>query len=52
VLLARLHPRFAHLTPDMARRMEADLVFEHSEASRDFGYAPGKFDLTYLTLTH
>jgi uncharacterized protein YbjT (DUF2867 family) len=52
VLLTRLHPRFAHLTPDMVLRMEADLVFEHSEASRDFGYAPGKFDPTYLTLTH
>jgi nucleoside-diphosphate-sugar epimerase len=52
VLLARLHPRFAHLTPDMALRMEADLVFEHSEASRDFGYAPGKFDPAYLTAMH
>lgn len=44
VLLARLHPRFAHLTPDMAVRMQADLVFDHTEASRDFGYSPGKFD--------
>jgi nucleoside-diphosphate-sugar epimerase len=52
VLLARLHPRFAHLTPDMALRMEADLVFEHGEASRDFGYAPGKFDPAYLTAMH
>lgn len=52
VSLARLHPRFAHLTPDMALRMETDLVFEHSEASRDFGYAPGKFDPAYLTTMH
>lgn len=52
VLLARLHPRFAHLTPDMALRMEVDLVFEHGEASRDFGYAPGKFDPAYLTMMH
>ena len=52
VLLARIHPRFAHLTPEMALRMEADLVFEHGEASRDFGYAPGKFDPAYLTAMH
>lgn len=49
VHLARLHPRFAHLTPDMALRMQADLVFDHSEATRDFGYCPGKFDPAYLT---
>ncbi|MES2363886.1 MAG: NAD-dependent epimerase/dehydratase family protein [Pseudomonadota bacterium] len=49
VSLARLHPRFAHLTPDMALRMQSDLVFEHSDATRDFGYSPGKFDPTYLT---
>jgi len=52
VRLARLHPRFAHLTPDMVRRMESDLVFEYGEASRDFGYAPGKFDPAYLTVIH
>lgn len=49
VHLARLHPRFAHLTPDMALRMQADLVFDHSDATRDFGYCPGKFDPAYLT---
>lgn len=49
VKLARLHPRFAHLTPDMALRMEADLVFDHSEAAHDFGYKPGTFDPAYLT---
>ena len=37
VSLARLHPRFAHLTADMALRMQADLVFDHSAATRDFG---------------
>jgi nucleoside-diphosphate-sugar epimerase len=52
VLLARLHPRFAHLTPDMALRMQADLVFDHTEASRDFGYSPGQFDPRYLTSMH
>ena len=49
VKLARLHPRFAHLTPDMALRMEADLVFDHTDATRDFGYRPGMFDPAYLT---
>ncbi len=49
VTLARLHPRFAHLTPDMARRMQADLVFDHGEATRDFAYSPRKFDPAYLT---
>ena len=48
VRLARLHPRFAHLTPDMALRMQADLVFDHSDATRDFGYSPGRFDPGYL----
>ena len=48
VQLARLRPRFAHLTPDMALRMQADLVFDHSDATRDFGYCPGKFDPAYL----
>lgn len=48
VTTARLHPRFAHLTPDMALRMQTDLVFDHSDATRDFGYRPGKFDPSYL----
>lgn len=49
VFLARMHPRFAHLTPDMARRMQTDLVFDHGDATRDFGYCPGRFDPAYLT---
>lgn len=49
VALARLHPQFGHLTPDMALRMQADLVFDHSDATRDFGYSPGQFDPAYLT---
>lgn len=49
VRLARLHPRFAHLTADMALRMQADLVFDHQDATRDFGYRPGRFDPAYLT---
>jgi uncharacterized protein YbjT (DUF2867 family) len=52
VRLARLHPRFAHLTADMALRMQADLVFDHQDATRDFGYQPGRFDPAYLTTLH
>lgn len=48
VRLARLHPRFRHLTADMARRMSQDLVFDHSDAARDFGYAPKVFSPEYL----
>ena len=48
VCLARLHPKLTHLTPDMALRMQADLVFDHSAATHDFGYCPGKFDPAYL----
>lgn len=36
-------PRFRHWTPAMADRMNQDLVFDHSAASRDWGYAPGPF---------
>ncbi|MES2400039.1 MAG: hypothetical protein V4573_08630 [Pseudomonadota bacterium] len=46
--LARLHPRFAHLTPEMALRMQSDLVFDHADATQDFGYEPGGFDPAYL----
>jgi nucleoside-diphosphate-sugar epimerase len=48
VALARLLPRFSHLTSDMALRMQIDLVFDHSDATQDFGYRPGLFDPTYL----
>ncbi len=50
VHLARLHPRFAHMTSDMALRMQVDLVFDHGDATLDFGYRPGKFDPAYLLI--
>ncbi len=40
IALIRLMPRFGHLTPEMADRMNADLCFDHSAATRDFGFAP------------
>lgn len=36
-------PGLGHVTPDMADRMDADLVFDGSDARRDFGYDPGPF---------
>lgn len=40
---ARLLPKYRYLTPDMADRMEKDMVFSHEDASRDFGFAPRDF---------
>lgn len=48
VKLGKLHPRFTHLTPDMALRMQTDLVFDHSDATADFGYTPDIFTPDYL----
>lgn len=42
--LVRCLPRFRHLHMQMAYRMNQDLYFDHSDAHRDFGYAPRKFD--------
>lgn len=41
----RFIPRYRNWTPAMAERMNSDLVFEHSEASRDFGFSPRPFVL-------
>jgi nucleoside-diphosphate-sugar epimerase len=40
---ARRLPRYGHLTPEMANRMNEDLVFDPSAARRDFGYDPRPF---------
>ena len=44
--IAVLHclPRYRHWTTAMAERMNQDLCFDHSEASRDFGYLPKNFE--------
>lgn len=41
----RLIPRFRHWTPQMAERMNKDMVFDHSEAAADFGFSPRPFVL-------
>jgi len=46
LMFLRLLPRFRHWSPAMAERMNSDLVFDHSEASRDLGFTPRPFHLT------
>lgn len=36
-------PRYRDFNPEMARRMNQDLVFDSSDAVRDFGFAPRGF---------
>jgi len=43
--LVRLFPRFRAASPGMAERMMSDMAFDHSEASRDFGFRPRPFVL-------
>ncbi|QDT90778.1 NAD-dependent epimerase/dehydratase family protein [Gimesia algae] len=45
IAVVRNLPRFRHLTAGMAERMNADLVFDHSEAQQDFGFQPRPFEL-------
>jgi nucleoside-diphosphate-sugar epimerase len=39
----QLMPAFSNLTPAMVDRMNEDLVFDHTPAVRDFGFAPRPF---------
>ena len=43
VLTLRQLPRYRHWTTAMAERMNRNLVFDSTEATRDFGYAPKRF---------
>ena len=44
--MLRLFPRYRHLTPQMAERMNVDLVFDHADARRDLNFQPRKFQLS------
>ena len=46
IAISLLHvlPRYRHWTTAMAERMNQDLCFDHSEATRDFGYLPRAFE--------
>jgi nucleoside-diphosphate-sugar epimerase len=39
----RFFPKFRHWSYTMAQRMNQDHVFDHSDATRDFGYSPTAF---------
>lgn len=43
ISMARLLPRYRSLTPAVAERMNQDMVFDSSEAIRDFGLKPRGF---------
>jgi nucleoside-diphosphate-sugar epimerase len=42
----RLLPKYRHWSVAMAERMNSDLVFDHSDAERDFGFSPRPFQLS------
>ena len=46
VALLRLVPRYRNWSSAMAERMNRDLVFDHGEATRDFGFEPRAFVLS------
>ncbi len=41
----KIFPRFKKWTPAMVDRMNSDLVFDHLDAAKDFGFAPRPFIL-------
>ena len=46
VAFLRLLPRYRHWSAAMAERMNRDMVFDHANAVRDFGYCPRAFMLS------
>ncbi len=46
VAMLRHLPRYRHWSTAMAERMNRDLVFDHAEAARDFGFKPRAFTLS------
>ncbi len=50
VKILRLVPRYQKWSTAMAERMNYDMVFDHSEAERDFGFKPRDFRLTLKDL--
>lgn len=41
---ARAVPRFRKLSPELVTRMNVDMCFDHSEATRDLGFRPRGFE--------
>lgn len=50
VACMRLLPRYRHWSVAMAERMNSDLVFDHLDAERDFGFSPRPFRLSLKDL--
>lgn len=46
IKLLKPFPRYSNWSIAMVERMRRDLIFDHSEASRDFGFAPRSFRLS------
>lgn len=49
IRIASLLPGKRGLTGEMVTRMNADLAFDHADATRDFGFAPRNFNLNCRT---
>ncbi len=45
VTMVNLVPRYRHWTVEMVERMNRDLVFDHTDATRDLGFSPRPFGL-------
>ena len=45
ITMSKLVPRFGDISIGMAERMNQDLIFDHSDAVRDFSFRPGPFHL-------
>lgn len=43
----RIFPRYRHWTAAMAERMNLDMVFDHCDATKDFGFVPRPFTLEH-----
>ena len=43
IVLARMLPRYRGLTPEVADRMNQDMVFDYAPAARDLGFRPRGF---------
>ena len=43
IAMARMLPRYRGLTPEVADRMNQDMVFDYAAAARDLGFAPREF---------
>ncbi|HSN17268.1 MAG TPA: SDR family oxidoreductase [Gammaproteobacteria bacterium] len=43
IRLAKVLPRFREVTPEVADRMNQDMVFDYSAATRDLGFRPREF---------